>query len=445
MLRASLLVARLRSAVDSFQPRNAIWTRLFCTNAGEQESPKPAGPAKENETDLVRHLKTRIMMGGGPISVAEYMKEVLTNPQHGFYMNRDVFGTGGDFITSPEISQMFGELVGIWSVCTWQQMGSPAAINIVEMGPGRGTLMADFLRGTQALAPFASALNSVHLVEISPALRKKQWATLKCQGEIEEVVDGKVGVSQINGCKIQWHRSLAHVPKEIPEIIVAHEFMDALPVHQFAKTDQGWCERLVDVAEADDPSHFRFVLSPKATPAFAILGSRRLAWMSDAEKAACKQMEVGGQMLVAVVDISKRVTETRGAALVIDYGKDGCYESSVQAIRRHKVGDILNNPGCADLSAHVDFTAIRKAVEESRSEAVAHGPVEQGWFLRSLGIDARLEALCRDADGAQVEKLTEGCQRLIEPAGEDAPGMGEIYKVMAITGPGIGAPVAFEN
>lgn len=238
---------------------------------------------------------------------------------------------------------------------------------------------------------------------------------------------------------------MAHVPTTGHEIILAHEFLDALPVHQFVKMEQGWCERLIDTTSPDDPGHFRLVLSPNATPAFALLGRRRLSWMTPEEAKEVSEMEVGGQMLATIVEISQRVAKSNGAALLIDYGKDGLYKASVQAIRNHKFVHILDNPGFADLSAHVDFSAVRKAVEESRSKSISHGPVEQGQFLHSMGISYRLQSLCEGATNQQQERLITGYKRLVESSTDNPEGMGEIYKVMAITQRDLPVPVGFET
>uniref|UniRef100_A0A804QTJ8 Protein arginine methyltransferase NDUFAF7 n=1 Tax=Zea mays TaxID=4577 RepID=A0A804QTJ8_MAIZE len=199
-----------------------------------------------SESELVKHIKSIIKFRSGPISIAEYMEEVLTNPQSGFYINRDVFGESGDFITSPEVSQMFGEMIGVWAMCLWEQMGKPAKVNLIELGPGRGTLLADLLRGSAKFANFTKAL-SINLVECSPTLQKIQYNTLKC--EDEHVGDGKRTVSKICGAPVCWHASLEQVPSGSPTIIIAHEFYDALPIHQFQKASRGWCEKMVDIAE----------------------------------------------------------------------------------------------------------------------------------------------------------------------------------------------------
>ncbi|KAH6792065.1 NADH dehydrogenase ubiquinone complex I [Perilla frutescens var. hirtella] len=171
-----------------------------------------------DDSELVKLLKNVI-------------KEVLTNPKAGFYINRDVFGAEGDFITSPEVSQMFGEMVGVWAVCLWEQMGQPDRINLVELGPGRGTLMADLLRGVSKFKNFTASLQ-LHLVECSPALQKLQYQNLKCTRE--DAADGDC-ISMLSGSPVSWHAMLEQVPTGVPTIIIAHEFYDALPVHQFQK------------------------------------------------------------------------------------------------------------------------------------------------------------------------------------------------------------------
>ncbi|KAK3004320.1 hypothetical protein RJ639_018871 [Escallonia herrerae] len=186
-----------------------------------------------SDSELVKHLKGIIKFRGGPISVAEYMEEVLTNPKAGFYINRDVFGAEGDFITSPEVSQMFGEMIGVWATCLWEQMGQPNKVNLVELGPGRGTLMVDLLRGSSKFKSFIQSLH-IHMVECSPKLRKLQHLNLKCTDEDDtcENVEKQI-VSTLSGTPVSWHAALEQVPTGFPTIIIAHEFYDALPVHQF--------------------------------------------------------------------------------------------------------------------------------------------------------------------------------------------------------------------
>eukprot|EP00898_Chlorokybus_atmophyticus_P002297 jgi/Chlat1/3068/Chrsp21S00239 len=392
---------------------------------------------KQEETELIRHLKALIRFRGGPITVAEYMHEVLTHPTAGFYMTRD--------------------MIGVWTVCIWQQLGHPAELHIVELGPGRGTLLADLLRGTKLFKGFATALR-IHLVEVSPAMRKLQAQTLQ--------VDESTGRSGISGTSVEWHNALASVPNG-PAVIIAHEFFDALPVHQFQRTERGWCERLLDIDDnPKSPYHLRYVLSPGPTPASTAYVQHRLSFnpaatattattsttshvaeapCSPAGAQQCKELEVCPQGMAVAQEMARRVSEHGGAALVVDYGKDGIIGDS--AIKQHKFVYALDRPGTADLSAHVDFAALRQAVASTNVNAVAHGPVSQSHLLLSLGIQARCQALIDACESdEQAEALFEGYRRLTgsEHIGY-AEGMGELYKAIAITRADAPAPVGFEK
>ncbi|KAL6497499.1 hypothetical protein OROHE_027128 [Orobanche hederae] len=400
------------------------------------------------ESELVKHLKNIIKFRGGPITVAEYMEEVLTNPKAGFYINRDVFGAGGDFITSPEVSQMFGEMVGVWAMCLWEQMGQPERVNLVELGPGRGTLLADLLRGASKFKNFTEALQ-IHMVECSPALQKLQYQNLKCK--TEEGVDGteeRRCISTLAGTPVSWHATLEQVPVGLPTIIIAHEFYDALPVHQFQKASRGWCEKMIDVAEN---SSFRFVLSPQSTPATLYL-MQRCKWAKSEEIAKVNHIEVCPKAMDLTEAIANRIRTDGGGALIIDYGLNGVVSDSLQAIRKHKFVDILDNPGSADLSAYVDFAAIRHTAE-TVSDVSVHGPMTQSQFLGSLGINFRVEALLKKCNDEQAESLRTGYWQLVgdgeapfwEGPDEQAPvGMGNRYLAMAIVNKKQGVPVPFQ-
>lgn len=396
----------------------------------------------------MKHLKSIIKFRGGPISVAEYMEEVLTNPNAGFYMNRDVFGAGGDFITSPEVSQMFGEMTGVWAVCLWEMMGQPKEVNLVELGPGRGTLMADLLRGTSKFKNFTNSL-SIHLVECSPALQKLQHSTLKCVDEENgSEHDQKKTISTLAGNHVSWHATLDQVPAGRPSIIIAHEFFDALPVHQFQKTSRGWCEKMVDVAE---DSKFRLVLSPNPTPANLFL-RQRLKWAEKEEMSKLDRIELCPKAMELTESIAQRISSDGGGALIIDYGLNGIISDSLQAIRKHNFVDILDDPGSADLSAYVDFPAIRHSAEEASGEVLVHGPITQSQFLGSLGINFRAEALLQNCTDEQAESLRTGYWRLVgdgeapfwEGPDDQAPiGMGTRYLAMAIVNKKLGTPAPF--
>ncbi|CDP17581.1 unnamed protein product [Coffea canephora] len=418
-------------------------TKISIDRSGLYNPPEHShGPTSDSE--LVKHLKGIIKFRGGPITVAEYMEEVLTNPKAGFYINRDVFGAQGDFITSPEVSQMFGEMIGVWVMCAWEQMGRPEKVNLVELGPGRGTLLADLLRGVSKFKNFTESVH-IHMVECSPVLRKLQYQTLKCEGEDGE----KQIVSTMTGSPVSWHATMEEVPTGLPTIIVAHEFYDALPVHQFQRASHGWHEKMIDV---DENSSFHFVLSPRPTPATLYL-MKRCKWAETEEIAKLSQIEICPRAMDLTQTIAKRIGSDGGAALIIDYGVNGIVSDSLQAIRKHKFVNILDNPGSADLSAYVDFTAIRHSAEEISENVTVHGPITQSQFLGSLGINFRVEALLENCTDEQADSLRTGYWRLVgegeapiwEGPDEQTPiGMGTRYLAIAIVNKEIGVPVPFQ-
>ena len=401
---------------------------------------------------------------GGPITLAEYMSEVLTNASAGYYTRRDVFGTAGDFITSPEISQMFGEMIGIWCVSMWQQMNSPKTLRLVELGPGRGTLMADLLRSTSAFSSFSSSL-SVSMVEISPVLRQIQWDALGCEGEFDPGSTTITGSTK-SGVIVTWHRSLDDVPDSTdsgPALYIAHEFIDALPVHQFQKSDRGWSERLVNEAPPNSPYHFQMVLSPGPTPASRTMLPLRLEGLDISKRTSMDSIEICPQGMATAEALGKRVAAHGGAALLIDYGQDGPYRGSLQAIKDHSFVNLFHSPGDADLSAWVDFGALKVAVESSGATATVHGPISQSHLLHGLGIQARLQQLLETASEAEAEALITGYLRLVSGSAKkggkenekregqdddevdepDIDGMGESYQAVCITPKGAPAPVPF--
>ncbi len=358
-------------------------------------------------TPLLDILRRRIA-AGGPVTVAEYMAEALGHPRHGYYTTRDPLGAAGDFTTAPEISQMFGELLGLWCAECWQRMGRPDPVVLAELGPGRGTLMADALRAARVVPAFRSALR-VHLVETSPTLRVAQAAAL-----------GRAGLDHPPA----WHDSLAGLP-EAPLLGIANEFFDALPIRQFQRTAAGWRERLIDWDEAN--RHLRFVLSARPDPA-ALLIDRGLA---AAPVGAIAEIGLTGRALAA--ELGRRMVESGGAALIVDYGYERpAAAETLQAVRRHKTVDPLAEPGEADLTAHVDFAALAAAARAAG--AVVTGPVAQGEFLARLGIGQRAAMLKRNAAAAQAAEIDAALARLIAP-----DQMGALFKVLAMTAPGLAA------
>lgn len=343
----------------------------------------------------------RIIETDGPISVADYMRLCLGHPRYGYYVTRDPLGSRGDFITAPEVSQMFGELIGAWAATVWQQMGS-REVRLIELGPGRGTLIADALRAAKALPDFFAAV-SVHLVETSPVLRAAQESKLAAAA-----------------CPVAWHKQIEDVP-DGPCIAIANEFVDALPVDQLVK-DRGWHMRMVGLVD----DRLAFAVSPDALPGRtevdappgAILESRR------------------DQTIAA---LAQRIARHGGAALIIDYGHTATgFGDTLQAVRGHTYADPFADPGEADLTTQVDFAALARTAR--RAGAQAHGPITQGEFLRRLGIAARATRLMVNATPQQAADIDAALTRLTAP-GE----MGDLFKVLAIAHPALGTLPAFES
>jgi NADH dehydrogenase [ubiquinone] 1 alpha subcomplex assembly factor 7 len=357
-------------------------------------------------TPLAAELARRIA-ADGPITVADYMAAVLTDPRHGYYMGQDPLGARGDFVTAPEVSQMFGELVGLWCAETWQRLGAPSDLLLVELGPGRGTLMADALRAARVVPDFLAAI-SPHLVEVSPALRARQAEALA-------------------GAAPVWHDDLAALP-EGPLLLLANEFFDALPVRQFVKRAGGWHERLVDLAEGAGPDAPRFAFVPGPRADDSVPGALRAAKEGSV-------FEVSPAALAVAAEIGRRLAAHGGAALVIDYGhaQRGVGET-LQAVRRHARHEVLEAPGSADLTCHLDFAALAEAA----AGAEVHGPVEQGVWLDRLGIAARAARLKEAATAAQARDIDEALVRLSDPAA-----MGRLFKALALVPPGFGPPAGF--
>lgn len=353
-------------------------------------------------TPLAAALAARIARDG-PLTVADYMAAALNDPEHGYYRTRDPLGLRGDFTTAPEVSQMFGELIGIWCLTVFERLGAPARFRLVELGPGRGTLMADLWRAAKIRPAFAAA--EIHLVETSPVLRRKQEETLK-------------------GLTVRWHADFAAVAGGAdPLIVIANEFFDAMPVHQLEMTPKGWRERLV----AFDPASksFHFIAAAAATPVCELVPPE----LAEAEVGAIFEISPEARKLMSA--IAAEIVAKGGAALVIDYGhRATALGETLQAVRGHCYYDVLADPGGADITAHVDFAAL--AVAARAAGAQTSGPVSQAEFLRRLGIVARAKALMA-AQPARTPQIVAGLERLI-----DADKMGSLFKVLMAASPALG-------
>lgn len=347
-------------------------------------------------TPLERELRA-LVAAEGPIPLARYMALCLGHPVHGYYLTRDPFGADGDFVTAPEISQMFGELLGLWAAAVYASMGAPEEILLVELGPGRGTLMADALRAARAAPAFRAAIR-VHLVETSPVLRERQRALL----------DGQ-------GVPVAWHERLEELPPG-PAIVLANEFLDALPIRQFVRTESGWRERLVGV---DAAGGLAFGLAPHPPAGFSPPPVQLpIGAVVDMPEAAIR----------FVRNLGARLASEGGAALLIDYGYDGfATADTLQAVRGHAAVDPLDAPGTADLTAHVPFGLL--AAGARAAGAAAYGPVPQADFLERLGLSVRAARLAAAATPAQRSAIEAAVGRLTDRA---PTGMGSLFRALAI-------------
>ncbi len=338
----------------------------------------------------------------GPIGIDVFMAAALGDPEHGYYHTRDPLGAAGDFTTAPEISQVFGEIIGLWLVDQWQQMGVPDPVQLVELGPGRGTLMADLLRA-MALLPAARAAIRLHLVETSPVLRARQAETLRrFHPDIAP----------------SWHDTLDTVPPG-PLLLVANEFFDALPIRQFQAQDGVWHERLIGL----DGDGFAFKLGPVvALP------------VPPATDGAIFETAEPGQAIAR--SIGARLKAAPGAALLIDYGHGRtAVGETLQAVRAHRYAPVLAEPGLADLTAHVDFEALAEALGTD-----TFGPVTQRSFLMANGVAQRVATLTRNKAPEPAAAISHAVARLLDPAQ-----MGSLFKVLAATSPGRPAPSGFQR
>lgn len=342
---------------------------------------------------------------GGGEDDAERLDAFMARAAAAYYAgSREPFGRGGDFTTSPEISQAFGECLGLWCAVTWEAMGRPDPVLLVELGPGRGTLMADALRAVEEVAaPFRAALR-LHLVEASPRLREAQQARLGA------------------AAAPTWHEGIGTLPPG-PMLLIANEFFDALPIRQFVRRGDAWTERFVragaflerPVAAADRPP------LPDSAPEGAVA-------------------EVSEPSRALAASIGARLAAQGGAALALDYGPaESGFGDSLQAMRAHASADPLAEPGTVDVTAHVDFAALATAAREAG--AAVHGPLPQGVFLQRLGLMTRASVLARGAAGPRAaQDILSGAQRLVAPEG-----MGRLFKALALCHPGLPAPPGFEQ
>ena len=362
-------------------------------------------PEARCDTPLARNLAQAIS-ATGPMRLDRFLALCMGDSEHGYYRRADAIGREGDFVTAPEISQIFGELIGLWAVVTWQQMGQPDPFNVVELGPGRGTLLADALRAAGLRPQFLHAAR-LHLVEINETLRERQRAAL----------------SSFDATPT-WHAWLDDLP-EGPSIIIANEFLDTLPCRQWVRagpeSPTPWLERHVDVDASGRLTFVDLPLSQESTP-LPLVAAGQTTVFTTTDTTGLRQV------------LGNIAAKAPLVALFIDYGQDETSPGdTLQAVRGHQFEHPLTAPGWADLSTTVDFAAAANSFRKAGLQV--DGPRLQADFLGRLGIAERASRLMA-ANPIGAATLEAGVARLMSPAG-----MGGRFKVMAVRSPGL-APVA---
>lgn len=350
-------------------------------------------------------LKTRLLRriaAAGPITIAEYMAECLLDPEHGYYATRPAFGASGDFITAPEISQMFGELLGLWLAQAWLDQGAPDPFCLAEFGPGRGTLMADALRAAAGVPRFGAAAR-VHLVEASRRLRAEQAI------RVPDAI---------------WFDHAGDLP-DLPLFVLANEFFDALPVRQFRREAGGWSERLVTASDGA----LAFASAPPTR--LALLDHR---WEDTGPGDIVETCEPASGI---TAELARRIAARGGVALIVDYGGWRSLGDTLQAMAGHAPCDPLDRPGQADLTAHVDFEALARA---AKPDCAVAGPVGQGTLLERLGITMRARQLAQSLSGAALDAHVAAHRRLTHPRE-----MGTLFKAIALHARPVPVPPGFRE
>jgi NADH dehydrogenase [ubiquinone] 1 alpha subcomplex assembly factor 7 len=359
-------------------------------------------------SDPISRKIARRIGAEGPLSIAAFVAMALHDPEEGYYARRSPIGAQGDYVTAPEISQIFGELIGLWCALMWHRLGEPDPIILAELGPGRGVLIEDLLRAAAVIPTFRRALR-LHLVEASPALRAEQETRLA-------------------GLRPVWVSRFEDLP-EGPMLLVANEFLDALPIRQFVRGRARWSERMVGL----DDNRFVFVDGPESPAASLLVPTLH----RDSVRPGTV-VEICPAALAIAAGLSARFTRRPGAALFVDYGYfPSMPGSTLRALHRHCAVSPLAAPGTADLSAHVDFAAFAEAAHAGG--AVTYGPVPQRWWLTALGAEQRATVLRAGATPRQRQALDAGVRRLLDPGQ-----MGTLFQAITLTSPGMPPPPGFE-
>ena len=457
-------LTRDMSDIDDFSESRKIIADLRSELAREEANPTldkteslPKAillPHKEPATKLAEDLIAYIGMRG-PVTLHDYIAQTSNHRQHGYYQQAaEKIGSGGDFVTSPEISQLFGEMIAVWLIRAWEALGSPKNVNLIELGPGKGTLMKDILRVVHQFPQFKDAI-SVHMVDVSDVMRTLQREALGCDSTVSKTAEGVTRMTNKDGIPISWYDTFSQVKNTNPILLVAQEFLDVFPVHQFVYTKKGWREKLVDIDKTmESKLHFRQVISSSETPAARILlgekstissvsvGDYKEEDASDlsatktndpvAELKFGDEIEISPLALSTIEYISQRVVSSRGAVLLIDYGEHFTQGDSLRAFKKHSQVSVYSEPGNVDITADVDFSLCSRTAKKNGAEV--HGSIGQGEFLMRMGIVERAENLI-ELPHISEETAEEVVTCLTRLVGDAADGLGKRFKVMAITDP----------
>jgi NADH dehydrogenase [ubiquinone] 1 alpha subcomplex assembly factor 7 len=344
----------------------------------------------------------------GPMTIDRYMTLCLAHPRDGYYMARMPLGRQGDFITAPEVSQIFGELIGVWCVAAWELMGQPDPVRLVELGPGRGTLIADLLRASRIAPRFAGAIG-VHLVEFSPALAAMQHQTLAAAAD-----------------RITWHQRLDEIPAG-PMILIANEFFDAIAIRQLQRMGERWHERVVGL-DASGSLALGLAPDPVADDLVPV-------WARHAFDGAV--VELAPERCRLAEAIGTRLAEAPSVSLIIDYGHlASAAGDTLQAVAHHRRADLLAHPGEADITSHVDFAALGACLRQAG--AAVYSAMDQASFLAAMGLTARVAALERGQPADTRATIAKGAARLAA-----ADQMGHLFKVLGAGHPDLPPPFPF--
>ena len=354
---------------------------------------------KDGAVSALKEKIVRLIHAHGPITVAQYMQHALGDPVHGYYISRDPFGR--DFTTSPEVSQIFGELLGLFFVQAWEDRGRPQSFYLFELGPGRGTLLADMMRTAEKVRPDFSESANLILMETSPLLRSIQKKTLARYTP-------------------NWVARWEDLPEGGPIYLVANEFFDALPIHQHVLAPDGWHERVV-VADGEE---LKFALAPTAQATETLFAEHDAGRWSGMKKTTVVETNPNAQAIME--GVAERIVRSNGVGLIIDYGYgEAGHGDTFQAVKSNRYADPLSEPGDADLTAHVDFAALKASA--MRVGARISGPITQRHLLEGLGIHLRASRL-KSAAPAAAKEIDQAVARLI-----DERQMGSLFKAMALS------------